>query len=695
MAGALIFGIVYSALLLYFKLDGILTLIPVGITLSACIPIAIFRRKGSKPIILFAVSVFILIGAVYTYARGEAFAVAEVPLNGATKITGRVTATGVTANGVRYAILSGAEAGGTRLKGKVIAYLSENGGNYFQVGYRLTFFSRLEMNDLVEYGEIQYYATINCKYRCYVAGELTADYRFSLFGEIYTSLERTLLDNLDGETASVCLALITGNTDGISVETLTAFRNGGIAHVFAVSGLHVGVIFAALTAIFKKLRLNRIASAVIRVSVLTFYAGVCGFSPSSVRAVVMCSTAVLSTCLMRKNDSFNSLALSAILLLLINPFSLFDVGFALSYGAVLGILLLSRNLQRLLHFLPLFARKPIAAGIAVQFGTIPTMLTAFKTVSIAGLFLNVIILPIVAVIYIMVLVGTVIGAIVPPIAGGVLQVCALPVQLIINLIAEGGLADAVVTAEVSRLVYLPFIAVIIALTGKLNLRVLPRGAMFFAATTLMTLGLIISSPSVLPTATFSAGYGGGSVMLRSQSGTVLVITSDFKPRSAYREQIDALVVVAQDDHLPAINLIDGEVDKIYLCGGALPMPWYDDDRVICSDSFVACNIHFTFENTVLFFDFGGARFSVQRAYLGDMYGAIDNGYQYILYSYHNYDAVLYTPSGDFNLAKCGDARYELRNGKLRLASVLAKEHGYEIYSVERRPQRGRKERLPD
>ena len=695
MAGALIFGIVYSTILLYFKLDGIFTLIPVLITLSACILVAIFRRKGSEPIIFFAVCVFILVGAIYTFARGEAFGVAEVPLNGATKITGRVTATGVTANGVRYAVLSGAEAGGTRLKGKVIAYLSENGGNYFQVGYRLTFFSQLELNDLVEYGEIHYYATINCKYRCFVAGELTADYRFSLFGEIYTALERTLTGNLDRETASVCLALITGNTDGISAATLTAFRNGGVAHVFAVSGLHVGVIFAGLTAIFKKLRVNRIASAVIRVSVLVFYAGVCGFSASSVRAVVMCAVAVLSTCFMRKNDSLNSLALSAILLLLINPFSLYDVGFALSYGAVLGILLLSRNLQRLLFFLPSFARKPVAAGLAVQFGTIPTMLTAFKTVSVAGLFLNVVILPFAALIYIMVLVGTILGAIFPQIAGAVLHVCALPIHLIINLIAEGGLADAVVTAEVSRLVYLPFIAVIIALTGKLNLRALPRGALFFTATTLMTLGLIVSSPSVMPTATFSAGYGGGSVMLRSQAGTVLVITSDFEPRSAYHEQIDALVVVAQDDHLPAINLIDGEVDRVYLCGGALPMPWRDDDRVICSDSFVACGVHFTFENTVLFFDFGGSRFSVQRDYLGDMYGAIDKNCQYILYSYHNYDAVLYTPSGDFNLAKCGDARYELHGGKLRLASVLAKENNYEIYSAERRPQRGRKERLPD
>ena len=671
--GSLILGIVYSAVLLYFKVDGIFTFVPAIILFLACIPVAFLRRKGSEPFILFTVAFFLLIGAFYTYVKGTAFGFADAPLNGVAKITGRVTATGVTSNGVRYAVLSGVKAGGISLKGKLIAYLSEEGGNYFRVGYRVNFYSQLELNNLVEFGDLSYYVCKNYKYRCYVAGELTANYGFSLFGEIYNALESVLSNNLDGETSAVCLAMITGNTDGISTETLTAFRNGGIAHVFAVSGLHIGVIFGVLSVIFKKLGLNRIASAAIRVAIILFYAGVCGFSPSSVRAVTMCSSAVLASCLMRKNDSLNSLAISAIVLLLINPFYLFEVGFALSYGGVLAIILLTRNIEKLLILLPSFFRNPIATCLAVQVGTIPTMLTAFGRVSVVGVFLNVIILPVISVIYVALFAFSVLGAICPFIASTLLPVMALPVQLLTNLISDGGFVDAVISAEVTRLIYLPFFAVTVALTDKFNFRPLGRGALFVTATTVLTIGVSLSSPKSVTTVTFSAGYGGGSVMINSSSYNVLIITSDFEPRSKYYDRIDALIVVAKDDYLPAINLIDGEVDKVYLCGASIGTPAIGTGTVVCADNFSVCDIDFTFEGTSLYFVFCGESFAVERAYLGDMYGATDNNCQYKLYSYHNYDAVLYTPSGDINLSRSGDVRFEIREGKLLPSYVLAKE----------------------
>ena len=671
---SLILGIVYSALLLYFKLNGIYTLLPAIITFSACIPVAILTRRGGGPFILFSAGFFLLVGVLYTYARGTSFGIPDVPLNGVTQITGRVSETGITANGVRYAVLSGAKAGGVRLNGKVIAYLSEHGGNYFRVGYRVNFFSQPELNGLVEFGDLSYYACKNYKYRCFVAGELTADYRFSLFGEIYNALESTLSGNLDRETAAVCLALITGNTESISSETLTAFRNGGIAHVFAVSGLHIGVIFAILSAAFKKMGVNRIASAAVRVVIILFYAGVCGFSPSSVRAVAMCSSAVLANCVMRKNDSLNSLALSALALLLINPFQLFDVGFALSYGAVLGILVLSHNLNSLLGVLPTVIRRPVVTCLAVQLGTIPTMLTAFGTVAVAGIFLNVLVLPVISVVYVLLFVCTVLSTVFPFLAGALMYVSALPVQLLTNIIASCGLADTVITADVTRIIYLPFIAVTVALTDKLNYSVLKRTAVFFTATTALTVGIVLSMPKSVTSVTFSAGYNGGSVMIDSSAGTVLIITSDFEPRSKYYRDIDALIVVGKDDHLPAINLIDGEVKAVYLCGAALYTPSVGTGSVTCSDNFTVCGINFTFDNTVLYFDLADKNFAVERAYLGDMYGGIVKNCDFILYSYHNYDAVLYSPYGEINLAYCGDVRYEIRKGKLMPASVSAREY---------------------
>ncbi|MDE7086643.1 MAG: ComEC/Rec2 family competence protein, partial [Clostridia bacterium] len=406
-ASAMVLGIAFAAILACFKSDGIFILIPAAIILAACALFAVITRSASKALIFIFTAVCFLIGAVYAYAKYFSFCQTEIPVGELAQISGRVEEVGTTSSGSKYLILTNVKAYGTAVSGRLYAYLNGNAGDYCQRGYDVTFYATIEKQNFIEYGEISYRATKGVKYWSNVYGGLQSKYRFSLFGEIFAAIERALNSALDRETAAVCLAMLTGEDGGISKGTLASFRYGGVAHVFAVSGLHIGVIYFALGKIFKKLKLKRIPCAVIKIAFVAAYSGVCGFSPSSVRAVVLCAAMAASDCFYKKSDGFNALAIAAILLLLINPFYLFQVGFTMSFGAMLGITLLSGNLKKLFAFLPEKFARALAVGWSAQVGTLPVQITKFGYVSAAGLLLNIVFVQVISEVYVLMCFGTV------------------------------------------------------------------------------------------------------------------------------------------------------------------------------------------------------------------------------------------------------------------------------------------------
>ena len=138
---------------------------------------------------------------------------------------------------------------------------------------------------------------------------------------------------LDQESFGVAYAMILGDTRYIDDQTLQAFRNVGIAHVFAVSGLHVGFVVMLVNAFVKK---RKKLSLCVTMAVLLFYAWVCNFSPSIIRAMIMTFLLLLAKSLGREPDFLSSLSTAVCVILLIKPFYLFEVGFQLSVGADTG-----------------------------------------------------------------------------------------------------------------------------------------------------------------------------------------------------------------------------------------------------------------------------------------------------------------------------------------------------------------------
>ena len=162
-----------------------------------------------------------------------------------------------------------------------------------------------------------------------------------------------------------------GIKDNIPRETMEAVKNGGVAHVLAVSGLHMGIIYAAFNFLFSKFRFSNIFSFIIGSLTFVFYSIMAGLSPSVIRAAIMIMVFMLAKIVGRENDSLNTLCLSSTILLLLNPLTLFSVSFQLSYSAVLGIILFFDYFRDLLKILPKYLRDSIAVIMSAQLTVAP------------------------------------------------------------------------------------------------------------------------------------------------------------------------------------------------------------------------------------------------------------------------------------------------------------------------------------
>lgn len=188
------------------------------------------------------------------------------------------------------------------------------------------------------------------------------------FEKIRAKLKTTLFSSMNEDAAAVSYALLTGETSEMNEELLENIRYGGIAHIFAVSGLHIGALFAFLAALFKTKKFSFVPPFVrwlVVAALLVFYGGVCGYSASVIRAAVMCLVFYADTLLGFKRDGTDSLGKAAIVVLVLSPISVFDAGFLLSFSAVAGIFFLAPPLERCMNAVFFREKKASESGNAV------------------------------------------------------------------------------------------------------------------------------------------------------------------------------------------------------------------------------------------------------------------------------------------------------------------------------------------
>ena len=181
-----------------------------------------------------------------------------------------------------------------------------------------------------------------------------------------------------GENETEILSALTlGYKRGLDPETKRVFSSAGAMHVLAVSGLHVGILFAVFSWIFGFLRKSKSGRYIFifgAITILWGYAFITGFSPSVMRASTMFSLFCIAANIQRSTRIYNSLAIAAFVILLINPNNLFEVGFQLSFAAVFGIVFLQPKLSKIWpvrNRIIKFFWALLTVSIAAQIATFP------------------------------------------------------------------------------------------------------------------------------------------------------------------------------------------------------------------------------------------------------------------------------------------------------------------------------------
>ncbi|MCQ2350584.1 MAG: ComEC/Rec2 family competence protein [Paludibacteraceae bacterium] len=205
--------------------------------------------------------------------------------------------------------------------------------------------------------------------------------------------------NVNEDTLPILSAITLGKKDELSKDVKDAFSLSGGSHVLAVSGLHVGIIYMILLWIASKFPYKRwlfVISHIIVIACLWLYAFLCGLPASVIRSAFMFSLISGSYILERHNLSLNAVFASAFFMLLFKPLYLFDVGFQLSYSAVISILLFYPKIFNLFEFrnkVLVWAWGMCAVSAAAQIGTLPLTVAYFHQIPVYSLITNFIVIP--------------------------------------------------------------------------------------------------------------------------------------------------------------------------------------------------------------------------------------------------------------------------------------------------------------
>lgn len=222
-------------------------------------------------------------------------------------------------------------------------------------------------------------------------------YSGRLHSRIVRNLEKA---NFNNEEMNVALALILGQQQDISSEIIQDYQYSGATHILSVSGLHVGFIMLFINFILKPIPNTRKGSLIKLISILLSlgaFAIISGLSPSVLRSVVMFSFLAIGNQLRRSGSIYHTLLVSMLLILLCEPYFLFDVGFQLSYLALFFIVWLQPLLKQIWtpkHKIQTTIWNALTVSFAAQIGTLPLCLYYFH--QFPGLFFvtNIVIIPI-------------------------------------------------------------------------------------------------------------------------------------------------------------------------------------------------------------------------------------------------------------------------------------------------------------
>jgi competence protein ComEC len=207
------------------------------------------------------------------------------------------------------------------------------------------------------------------------------------------------IHHFEPKTKAIIVALILGQRLELDKETIADYSNAGVIHILAISGLHISIIYFFIVFILKPLKKIKFGAEIQLLFVLLIlwlFALLTGLTASVTRAVTLFSFISIGTYFNQPKAIYNALAISAFLILIVQPNALFDIGFQLSYAAVLSIVLFQPFYKKFYfteNKIGIYLIDIVLVSLAAQIGVLPLSLYYFNQLPLLFLLANIVIIP--------------------------------------------------------------------------------------------------------------------------------------------------------------------------------------------------------------------------------------------------------------------------------------------------------------
>lgn len=215
----------------------------------------------------------------------------------------------------------------------------------------------------------------------------------NLFYNVRKIIKEVIYNLLPEGTRELCVGILIGDRRDIQEDVTNAFKESNLTHMLAISGAHISYIILAITKISG--RFNYRFTKVFTIIFLIFFIGVTDFTPSVQRASIMSILIMTSSLLYRNIDIYTNLAFSALIILFSNPYSILNIGFLLSYGGTIGIILFTKRLVKYVKW------DLVSVTLSANIVIIPIMAFKFNTVSLTFWISNILASPFLGIIIIL------------------------------------------------------------------------------------------------------------------------------------------------------------------------------------------------------------------------------------------------------------------------------------------------------
>ncbi len=231
-----------------------------------------------------------------------------------------------------------------------------------------------------------------------------------LCGQIRESIEKNIASNLDGPQKVLAQALcLGGHYSELGEERMKDFAYTGLIHILSISGSHIALLLALIYGLGRLVKLRKRTCLILGILVACIYCCIVGGDAPVIRAMMMSILMCMAYVKGRLYQAKQALCICAILCLVYDPFSLFDVSFQLSFGATYGLLIWGKVLYERIQWLPKWIKTPLVLCVSAQLLILPLQLYYFHYISIASLLAACIVAPILDISIILIFISTVIS----------------------------------------------------------------------------------------------------------------------------------------------------------------------------------------------------------------------------------------------------------------------------------------------